>query len=181
MAKISEFSSSSPSSPTRPQTTKSTAPQKDYLTSVNRPSAENLAPQPSSSSLVDKDFRTRFAERQRHEYEDPAPLHGEAADADTTNTAPQAITNETSKVFLPSDPISTPSSNCRPSLAGPGIPIATPAIKSARMTSEAVSPQTMSTSKGRSQLSVLIEESRSKQAEARVVSIPENELDSADG
>ncbi|PLB45899.1 hypothetical protein P170DRAFT_364881 [Aspergillus steynii IBT 23096] len=158
------------------QGTKSTPPKWGYVTrddfthyDVNFLSAENYAPQPSSSSLVDKDFRTRFAERKRQEYEELVPSLGEAADADATNAAPQATTNWVS-----------------PTSASSGIPIMTPATGSmssaGRMTGDATpSPQTsMSAPKGRSQLSVLIEESRNKQADTQVVSIPEDALNSAE-
>lgn len=183
--------------PTPSQGTKSTPPKQGYVTSddsthynVNILSAENNTPQPSSSSLVDKDFRTRFAERRRQEYEELAPSLGDAADADATNAAPPATTNDISRAVPPSIPICTPFSKPRPSSpdewassADSGIPIMSPigsTFNAGRVTSEAVpSPQTpMSASKGRSQLSVLIEESRSKQADTQVVSIPENELDS---
>ncbi|KAH8423507.1 GATA-like domain-containing protein [Aspergillus melleus] len=142
------------------------------IQSIPTPSQENNTPQPSSSSLVDKDFRTRFAERRRQEYEELASSLGDAADADATNAAPPATTNDTSRAVPPSIPICTPFSKPGPSSpdewassAESGIPIMPPigsTFSAGRVTSEAVSsPQTpMSASKGRSQLSVLIEESR---------------------
>ncbi|KAI9045330.1 GATA-like domain-containing protein [Aspergillus affinis] len=179
------------------QGTKSTPPKWGFVTSddfthynINFLSAENYAPQPSSSSLVDKDFRMRFAERRRQEYEGLASSLGEAAHADATDGAPPAATNDISKAVLPSDPICTPfpkpgsSPDEWASSADSGIPIMTPigsTFSAGRVTTDAVSsPQTsMSASKGRSQLSVLIEGSRNKQADAQVMSIPETELDSS--
>lgn len=161
---------------------------------VNFLSAENYAPQPSSSSLVDKNFRTRFAERKRQEYEELAPSLGAAAAADATNAAPQATTSNISEVVLPGDAVYTPALKPGSSpdewvssgSADSGIPIMTPATESmsaGRLTGDSIpSPQTpISTSRGRSQLSVLIQESRSKQADTQVVSIPENVLNSTEG
>ncbi|PLB37942.1 uncharacterized protein BDW47DRAFT_33033 [Aspergillus candidus] len=114
--------------------------------------------QPSSASLVDKDFRTRFTERKRQEEE-------LIASSLTTGDASMPINASGGESMESISPTSQGTSMATSS----GIPIRTPSQNgsmfspSGRRTSDGMSIVTPS-SKGRSQLSFLLEKSRLEEA-----------------
>ncbi|KAA8647107.1 GATA-like domain-containing protein [Aspergillus tanneri] len=155
-----------------PNRAKSTPPKWGYVTSddfthynVKFLSSENYE-QPSSVSLVDKNFRARFAERQRQESEDYSSSPFEAI-------APNAVAKGSPSAYMdrPTPSSSRPGpSHVVASTISSGIPIMTPTTSTTssdgHMDSGGIPLQTPSSVSRRSQLSLLLEESRKQGTES---------------
>lgn len=147
------------------QSTKSSPPRYGFISRIDDYThydarffkSENYE-QPSSASLVDKDFRTRFTERRRQEEE-------LLASSLTTGDSSMPINGSGGESIESISPTSQGTSTA----THPGIPIRTPSQNgttfstSGRRTSDGMSIVTPS-SKGRSQLSFLLEKSRLEEA-----------------